>query len=202
MSAVGGGQLLHSDSSTIVEGLTSSNRRAIKIIDGKASGNPWKLVDWSNPLSLEEETLFKCTMTNFVSSATKETAPMCVHENDWVSHNIKSNGNWADCNLLPVLWNYVSKEESDAYKLLFYVEIGANIGSCVMEMLLSTNANIIAFEPHPMNVFNIKKTVSLLDRSYQDRLLLFPIGLGSESAASTIYSASGNLGNSGKSLVF
>jgi hypothetical protein len=70
-----------------------------------------------------------------------------------------------------------------------------------MEMLLSTNANIIAFEPHPMHVFNIKKTVSLLDKSYQDRLLLFPIGLGSESAASTIYSASGNLGNSGKSLV-
>jgi hypothetical protein len=191
-----------SDSSTFVERLASSNRRAIKIIDGKASGNPWKLVDWSNPLSLEEETLFKCTMTNFVSSATKETAPMCVHENDWVSHNIKSNGNWADCNLLPVLWNYVSKEESDADKLLFYVEIGANIGSCVMEMLLSTNANIIAFEPHPMHVFNIKKTVSLLDKSYQDRLLLFPIGLGSESAASTIYSASGNLGNSGKSLVF
>ena len=68
-----------------------------------------------------------------------------------------------------------------------------------MEMLLSTKAKIIAFEPHPMNVFNIKKTVSQLDKSYQDRLMLFPIGLGSESSNFTIYSASNNMGNSGKS---
>ena len=148
---------------------------------------------------MEEESVFKCTMTNFISSVTKETAQMCVHERDRVSHNIMSGGNWGDCNLLPVTWNYVSHKESDTDKLLYYVEIGANIGSCVMEMLYRTNANIIAFESHPMHVFNIKKTLLLLDKSYQDYLMLFPIVLGIESVVSTIYSATGNLGNSGKS---
>jgi len=61
-------------------------------------------------------------------------------------------------------------------------------------MLLGTNAKIIAFEPHP--VFNLKKTVSNLDKSYQDRLRLFPIGLGDVPMTNTIYSANGNLGNS------
>jgi hypothetical protein len=100
------------------------------------------------------------------------------------------------CDILPTLWKDGDHDETD--KSLYYVEIGANIGSCVMEMLLGTNAKIIAFEPHPMNVYNIKKTVSQLDKSYQDRLLLFPIGLGSEIITSTIYSATGNMGNSSK----
>lgn len=59
-----------------------------------------------------------------------------------------------------------------------YLDIGGNIGSCVMEMLLSTNASIVAFEPHPMNLYNVKKTMSYLGKEYQDRLLLFPVGLG------------------------
>jgi len=75
-----------------------------------------------------------------------------------------------------------------------YVEIGANIGSCVMEMLLSTNASIVAFEPHPRNLYNLKKTVSLLDETYQNRLALFPVGPGNASMTSTIYSGSDNLG--------
>jgi hypothetical protein len=48
-----------------------------------------------------------------------------------------------------------------------------------------------------MNLYNIKKTVSQLDKSFQDRLMLFPVGLGSASGTSTIYSANNNMGNSG-----
>jgi hypothetical protein len=90
------------------------------------------------------------------------------------------------CDVLPKLWNDAAArrrhsssdhDDDDNISNYVYVEIGANIGSCIMEMLLATNAQIIAFEPHPMNVYNIKKTVSQLDKSYQDRLLLFPIGL-------------------------
>ena len=77
-----------------------------------------------------------------------------------------------------------------------YLEIGANIGSCVMEMLLSTDANIVAFEPHPRNLFNLRSSIAALDKSYQDRVVIVPIGLGAESASNTIFAASGNMGNS------
>lgn len=174
---------------------------SVKRIDGKASGASWKLVDWGDPLSSEEESTFNCTMTNYVSFASGETAQMCVYEvasDQFVSGTIMSTGRWYDCDLLPALWNngILHNETNES---LYYVDVGANIGGCLMEMLLSTKAKIIAFEPHPMNVFNIKKTVSQLDKSYQDRLMLFPIGLGSESSNFTIYSASNNMGNSGKS---
>ena len=122
---------------------------------------------------------------------------MCVYaDDDGISRTIRSDKYLSHCDILPMLWKDSDHDETD--KSLYYVEIGANIGSCVMEMLLGTNAKIITFEPHPMNVYNIKKTVSQVDKSYQDWLLLFPIGLGSKSITSTIYSVTGNMGNSSK----
>ncbi|KAL3759052.1 hypothetical protein ACHAWU_008661 [Discostella pseudostelligera] len=161
-------------------------------LEGMSNGFSWKVIDWQHPFSADEESRFTCTWTHFQSFLSRESAPMCVHDDDAVSNSIKGNKRWSDCDILPVLWNNGSAES------YVYVEIGANIGSCLMEMLLSTNASIIAFEPHPMNLYNIKKTVSLLGESYQDRLTLFPLGLGNASATSTIYSATGNMGNSGK----
>ncbi|KAL3817665.1 hypothetical protein ACHAXA_002010 [Cyclostephanos tholiformis] len=188
------GVLLDSDVQSFGGATSALGRRIVKRIDGKASGMPWKLVDWGNPLSSEEESTFTCTMTSFVSFASGETAQICVHEEDGVSDTIKKTGRLTHCNILPVIWNDSTQDKTD--ESLYYVEIGANIGSCVMEMLLGTKARIIAFEPHPMNLYNIKKTVSQLDKSYQDRLMLFPIGLGGESTTSKIYSATGNMGNS------
>jgi len=65
-----------------------------------------------------------------------------------------------------------------------------------MEMLLSTDANIVAFEPHPRNVFNLRSSIAALGKSYQDRVVIAPVGLGAESASNTIFAASGNMGNS------
>lgn len=65
-----------------------------------------------------------------------------------------------------------------------------------MEMLLSTDALIVAFEPHPMNQFNLRQTLSRLDRVYRKRVALVPIGLGDESATTTIFSAKNNMVNS------
>jgi len=171
----------------------------------------WKLVDWTDPVSPEEESIFTCEMVTFRSIMSGKEANMCVHGNDGVSGTIRSTMHLSHCDVLPKLWNDAAArrghsssdhddDDDDNISNYVYVEIGANIGSCIMEMLLGTNAQIIAFEPHPMNVYNIKKTVSQLDKSYQDRLLLFPIGLGSKSEMSTIYSATGNMGNSSKSV--
>jgi FkbM family methyltransferase len=161
--------------------------------------NSWELVDWSNPISPEEEEKFSCEMTPFVAAKSGQKTQMCVHTFDEViTEFVKRDLRWRDCNSLPDLW--VAEGALDDTSI--YIDIGANIGSCVMEMLLSTNATIIAFEPHPMNVYNIKKSLSKLGKEYQDRLLLFPIGLGSSQLSSTIYSGHDNMGNSqiGKSV--
>lgn len=163
-----------------------------------SQGGSWKSVDWSNPFSQGEEDTFKCTWTQFVSAASGNSSEMCVHTfHDGISDTIKGNKRWNDCNNLPSLWNKgIGAKNEDQEGSSVYIEIGANIGSCVMEMLLGTDANIIAFEPHPMNVYNLKKTISAMGESYRNRVLLFPIGLGDSSATSKIYSASDNMGNS------
>jgi len=168
----------------------------VKRIEGFGN-NSWKLVDWNQPISADEESKFNCNMVVFQSTMSGKEALMCVHDDDLISNSIKSGKHWPDCDILSKIWNDGARANDD--KSLYYVEIGANIGGCILEMLLSTNASIIAFEPHPMNIFNLKKTVSHLDKSYQNRLMLFSIGIGDASATSTIHSASGNMGNSGKS---
>ncbi|KAL7545665.1 hypothetical protein ACHAWF_009013 [Thalassiosira exigua] len=136
-------------------------------------------------------------MTTFKSFPSGEETQICVHTfSDAVSDVMKSMKRWPDCDVLPDLWNVVGEHDGDKDEPYYYIDISANIGSCVMEMLLGTNARIIVFEPYPMNLYNMKLTVSKLDRSYQDRLLLFPVGLGASTSASTIYSAEGNIGNS------
>lgn len=143
--------------------------------DDKNRTNSWKIVDWSNPITKEEEEKFKCDFVNFTSTASGRNAEMCVHSfSDTVSNSIKRKGHWGDCNQLSKMWNEKAQHSDKSV----YVEIGANIGSCVMEMLLGTDAKIIAFEPHPMNLFNLKMSVSKLDASFQERLRLVPIGLG------------------------
>ena len=173
--------------------LASTSTRSILDSSIKtASGNGWKIVDWKHPFTEKEEEQFSCDFTPFESASTGKTANMCVHTfRDIVSGAIRRGKRWNDCNILPSLWNASMPDENS-----IYVEIGTNIGSCAMEMLLGTNASIIAFEPHPMNVFNLKKTVSGMDPSYQDRIKLIPIGLGDVQSAPTIFAANNNMGNS------
>ena len=101
------------------------------------------MINFLNPGIVEEE---NCDLVSF-KSTTGNSTEMCVHNiRDFVSDAIRRKGRWADCDPLPKLWN----EAKTGAKNEVYVEIGANIGSCVMEMLMSTDANIVAFEPTPI----------------------------------------------------
>lgn len=159
------------------------------------SGNGWTAADFAetdpNPHN------FDCHWTEF-TSLSKQTAQVCVHSfPDIVSDSVKDSKHWADCDVLPKLWeDSLSREDDGSRKDAVYIEIGANIGTCVMEMLLSTDAPIIAFEPMPRNYYALRQTISRLDKQFQDRVVLFPIALGSEQQISTIYAASNNFGNS------
>lgn len=64
-----------------------------------------------------------------------------------------------------------------------------------MQMLLTTNATIVAFEPHPYNLFVMTSTFMQLEESLRNRIHLFPIALGAESSESTIHMASDNRGH-------
>jgi FkbM family methyltransferase len=137
---------------------------------------------------------FECKWLDFQAQASGKTAKLCGHPfSDVITNEIERRKHFLDCNVLPGMWKDL---ESVRTERSIYVEIGANIGTCMMEMLLSTDANILAFEPHPENLFAIKSSIAALDKSYQDRVVLVPVGLGAEGASNTIFAASNNMGNS------
>ena len=175
----------------------------------KTSLRKWKMIDFqddSNPHG------FKCDWAPFKPSTSKgknaaagKNIEMCVHSfPDILSDAIKNSHQWGECNILPHFWEqsliaHSSHRGAGADRsnpTPIYLEIGANIGACVMEMLFSTDAPIIAFEPNPKNWFTLRETMRRLDKSYQDRLVLLPIALGSAPSKNTIYAASNNMGNS------
>lgn len=170
----------------------------------------WNIVDFqddSNPHG------FRCDWVRFDPSTSKgknatagKDIEMCVHPfHDFVSDTIRGSHRWNDCNILSYHWEQGmighrgadhSEELSTIGNPPIFLEIGANIGSCVMEMLFSSDASIIAFEPNPKNWFPLRETMRRLDKSYQDRVVLLPIALGSTQSSNTIYAASNNMGNS------
>mmetsp|Transcript_21575 Transcript_21575/g.31934 ORF Transcript_21575/g.31934 Transcript_21575/m.31934 type:complete len:362 (+) Transcript_21575:108-1193(+) len=154
----------------------------------RTSGEGWEIVDWTDDIKGSN---FTCHWANFTSTS-GESIEFCTHPfRDIVSGSIRRSGQWGDCNILPQLWKDATKLQNS-----IYLEIGANIGACLFEMLLSTDAKIIAFEPHPMNQFNLRSTMSRLNPEYQNRVVLVPVGLGEAQAKSVIHSAYNNLGNS------
>mmetsp|Transcript_38686 Transcript_38686/g.81070 ORF Transcript_38686/g.81070 Transcript_38686/m.81070 type:complete len:233 (+) Transcript_38686:52-750(+) len=121
---------------------------------------------------------YKCRWSWFESTS-GHIAQMCVHDFfDIVSKSIIGSKRWKDCDILPKLWSTTSTGDNTDDGDGLYVEVGANIGACILEMLLSTNANIIAFEPHPRNLFHLRSTISKLDPSMQDRVVIVPTALG------------------------
>ena len=157
----------------------------------RMSGDGWQIN--SDPHAAGSHK-FECKWLDFQAHGSGKTAKFCGHPfPDAVTGYIEHAKHFHHCNVLPGMWKDL---ESTRTERSIYVEIGANIGSCVMEMLLSTDATIVAFEPHPRNVFNLRSSIAALDKSYQDRVVIVPVGLGAESADNTIFSASGNMGNS------
>jgi FkbM family methyltransferase len=151
----------------------------------RTSGDGWKINPGPNYPNYE------CKWIDF-ESTTGKTAKFCGHsDNESVTEAIVRGKRFHHCNGLPAMWNAAAKNENS-----IYLEIGANIGSCVMEMLLSTDAKVIAFEPHPKNQFVMQHSVAALGQSYQDRFILVPVALGAATATDTIFAAQGNMGNS------
>jgi FkbM family methyltransferase len=162
----------------------------------RTSGEGWEM--W-NRQAVSTFGNYTCGWATF-NATNGETAQMCVHPGrDVVSRYIKSKGRFPDCDKLTQLWQKGDANENavSVSDQSVYLEIGGNIGSCVMQMLLTTSdVPIIVFEPDPRNRFCMTSTLMTLSQDQRDRVSLFPIALGAETASSTINAAKGNFGNS------
>ena len=120
----------------------------------------------------------------------KNNYKLCVHMGkDTVSNEIEKTGKWRDCDILSTLW----KSEKGNGE---YVEIGANIGACMMEMISNTDAKITVFEPNPSNLFCLTSTKEGLPIDVRSRITVYPFALGENIGSSVLYSSTVNKGNS------
>lgn len=121
-----------------------------------------------------------CRWANYTSQYDPtQSMPVCTHgEKDLVSSRIMQSGNWNDCHAVSRQWYAASSSSNSNIPL----EIGANIGSCIWELLLaSPTAQIIAFEPHPRNLFALTSTLKTAHFSLvPERVTVYPIALGTE----------------------
>mmetsp|Transcript_18227 Transcript_18227/g.39184 ORF Transcript_18227/g.39184 Transcript_18227/m.39184 type:complete len:421 (+) Transcript_18227:255-1517(+) len=124
----------------------------------------WKVVNWTDPISDEDESIFSCEWSTFTSSSGEE-ARICD------SSPVKSTKCRYGRYLVDVWYRAYGGDGP------YYVDIGAEFGACTLEVLLETNAKVLAFEPHPYHVYTIRKMMLELDQAYQSRVTLFPIGL-------------------------
>ena len=118
---------------------------------------------------------------------------MCVHtQDDTVSGSIIRGGRWGDCDQLSTLWTSAMDTTNATY-----VEIGGNIGACVMHMLLVTDAlDIRVFEPNPANLFCLTSTLLQFPEAQRKRVTVYPFALGELAEGLQIFGAKHNMGNS------
>lgn len=120
--------------------------------------------------------------------------PMCLDPIDLgVSKAVQRDLYYQDCELLPNLYKYQAHKHKRSG---VHLEIGANIGACMMEMLTMTKARIIAFEPNPLNLYRLTQTLNALAPEIKGRVTLYPFGVGNSTMNSFIYTAEWNKGNS------
>ena len=167
----------------------------------RTAGEGWEM--WDRSSILFENMNLTCNWNDyrpFIQGQEAPAVPFCAHplsDDQFVSNNIVKKGRHLECDGLPKLLDHSisSMNGQDFDSPVIYVDIGTNIGTCVMQMVLTTNATILAFEPHPYNLFVMTSTFMKLEEKYRNRIHLFPIALGAESAASTIHMASDNRGH-------
>jgi len=170
----------------------------------RTAGEGWEV--WDRSSVLFDDLNSTCNWVDyrpFIRGEQAPAVPFCAHplsQDQFISNNLVKKGRHLECDGLTKLLDHSLNTQSTASfndndSPVIYVDIGANQGTCVMQMLLTTNATILAFEPHPYNLFVMTSTFMALDAELRNRIHLFPIALGAESSQSTIHMASDNRGH-------
>lgn len=98
-------------------------------------------------------------------------APSDHLHHDLISRSLRAKGHWPECSELVKLWSRhadrhrhtradgISARAQEVQEV--FVDVGANIGACTLEMLQRTNASVIAIEPSPMALFYLTSSLRL-----------------------------------------
>lgn len=113
----------------------------------------------------------------------KVFTPMCLHAGDLISEVINVTGRWPDCDIFSNLW--LSRFGTNASGL--FIEVGANIGACTLQMLLLTQATVVAVEPNPANLFYLTSSLHGMRKLWRDRVVVLPIGASDSPGISRIF---------------
>jgi FkbM family methyltransferase len=131
------------------------------------------------------------------SASSSGVAPvfMCLYppeQDRFVSGQIQKR----DCHTLTQRLQDGGDDAASGTKNLVYMDVGANIGACVVQILSTTDAKVLAFESNPKNLFRLTSTLMNLPEEMKNRVTLFPVSLGSEpSGSATIVADPRNAGN-------
>ena len=80
-------------------------------------------------------------------------------------------------------------------------DFGANIGLCTLALLLHSNASVVAFEPNPINLYHLTRSLQHVAEEFPDiarRVVVYPLGVGEADATRL---SCMNPGNGGDSVV-
>ena len=114
---------------------------------------------------------------------------MCLLPSDLISDWIRKDGYWQNC----------PEVDASALNNAPFLDIGANIGACSIQVLAFTKVNrVLMFEPNPFTFSYLANTLDMFINDFPefaDRLDVFQYGLGIKDENHTIFIEPGNAGN-------
>ena len=120
---------------------------------------------------------------------------MCLVPHEHISDTIVNLGHFPDCDWLVKAWRSHDDPETRGERQPdTFVDAGANIGACSLEMLLRTDARVVAFEPSPVNRFYLTRSLRMAahrDPSISRRIVLIPFALGAHYQQSRLHLSGG-----------
>jgi len=122
---------------------------------------------------------------------------LCLRpEGDLLSDHVVREGRWFECDdLVPLLAIGALAAGPGAVAL----DVGANLGACTMQLLLSTDAPVVAFEPGAANLGLLSASVGALALRHppvRRRAVLLPLALGDANSSFFLHPALGTAGRS------
>ena len=150
------------------------------LLDSVQEGSTWRVwrptdPAWPAPADSGEVTTCYPGTLQFRSSAAAQ--PMCLAKHDIVSDGIRRFSRWRDCSRLLRLWQAAARDANGVRGGVAF-DLGANIGACTVELLMRTHAHVVAFEPSPINLFYMTRSLKMLPKELAQRVVVYPIALG------------------------
>lgn len=97
-------------------------------------------------------------------------------KHDLITQEILNTGHWGDCQSLSEMFNV---NKGNVAGGTHHLEIGANIGACVVELLAHTDAHITAIEMKEETANRLRCTHDKLKEEYKNRVTIIGKGLTS-----------------------